>query len=106
MLVYHQRHDVFEIKVIDIPQAYVGLHGRIILLISRRALRLLSASELQAVVAHEIAHDFFWGEFQLALKNGDVPLRHQLELQCDGVAALTLIALGMDPLQLNTPCGS
>jgi len=101
VLVYHQRHDVFEIKVIDIPQAYVGLHGRAILLISRRALRLLSVSELQAVVAHEIAHDFFWGEFQLALKNGDLPLRHQLELQCDGVAVLTLIALSMDALHLN-----
>ena len=101
VLVYHQRHDVFEIRVIDIPQAYVGLHGRAILLISRRALHLLSASELLAVVAHEVAHDFFWGEFQLSLKNGDLPLRHQLELQCDGVAVLTLIALNMDPLHLN-----
>jgi hypothetical protein len=101
VFVYHQRHDVFDIKVIDIPQAYVGLHGRAILVISRRALRLLSASQLQAVVAHEIAHDFFWGEFQLTLKNGDLPLRHQLELQCDGIAVLTLIALNMDPWHLN-----
>ncbi len=99
--ILHQRHDVFEITVIDIPQAYVGLHGRAILLISRQALRLLSALELQAVVAHEIGHDFLWGEFQLALKDGDLQLRQQLELQCDGVAVLTLIALEMDPLRLN-----
>ena len=102
VLVYHQRHDVFEIKVIDIPQAWIALHGRAILLISRQALRLLSAARASSVVAHEIGHDFFWGEFQLALATGNTSMRQQVELQCDGIAALTLVAIGVDPAHLGS----
>ena len=102
VLVYHQRHDVFEIKVIDIPQAWVALHGRAILLISRQALRLLSPLELQAMVAHETGHDFLWDEFQLADASESATMRQQVELQCDGIAALTLVAIGVDPAHLGS----
>ena len=61
LLVYHERQGLFDIKVIDVPQAVVGLHQRAVLLISRPALRLLSASELQAPVAHEIGHETLEG---------------------------------------------
>ena len=97
VLIYHERDRVFEIKVIDLPQAYIGLHARVILLVSRPALKVLTASELQAVGAHEVAHDFFSGEFEQA-PHGSA--RQQLELQCDGIAALTLEALGLDPTRL------
>ena len=60
VLIYHERDEVFDIKVIDVPQALIGLYARVILLISRPALALLTPSELQAVAAHETAHDFFW----------------------------------------------
>jgi len=102
VLIYHERDEVFDIKVIDLPQGLVGLHARAILLISRPALALLTTSELQAVVAHEIAHDFFWGEFEQAMGRQDGPARQQLELQCDGIAALTLVVLGLDPTRLLT----
>ena len=56
VLEFHERDRVFTIKVIDVPQAYLGLHAATVLVISRRALKLLSTPELQAAVAHEIGH--------------------------------------------------
>jgi hypothetical protein len=97
VLIYHERDQVFDIKVIDLPQAYVGLHGRAILLISRPALAVLTAAELQALIAHELGHDFLWREFEQG-RSG--PARQALELECDGIAALTLVALGLDPTRL------
>jgi len=97
VLIYHERDQSFDIKVIDLPQAFIGLHERAILLISRPALKVLTASELQALGAHELAHDFFWGEFEQA-PHGNA--RQHLELQCDGIAALTLVALGLEPTRL------
>jgi hypothetical protein len=101
VLLYHQRHRTFDIKVIDIPQALVGLHARTVVLISRPALTLLSAAELQAVIGHEVGHDYFWGEFELAQRRADRRARQQVELQCDGVAVLTLVALGVDTMGLT-----
>jgi hypothetical protein len=99
VLIYHERDQSFDIKIIDLPQAFIGLYERAILLISRPALKVLTASELQALGAHELAHDFFWGEFEQE-PHGNA--RQQLELQCDGVAALTLVTLGLDPTHLLT----
>ena len=96
VLAYHERAQVFETKVIDVPQAVVALHQRTVLLISRPALRLLSGAELQALVAHEIGHDYFWGEFERTLALGDRKRRQELELKCDGIAVLTLVALRLD----------
>ena len=41
-------------KVVDLPRARIGLYARSILLVSRPALNLLTAVELQAVAAHEL----------------------------------------------------
>jgi Zn-dependent protease with chaperone function len=38
----------------------MGLYGRAVLLISLPALRLLRAEQLEALVAHEIAHEYWW----------------------------------------------
>ena len=46
------RREWYEIKVIDLPQAAVGLHARAVVLISAPAIALLSTAELQAMVAH------------------------------------------------------
>lgn len=100
VLVYHERAQVFETKVIDIPQAAVALYERAILLISRPALRLLSGAELQALIAHEIGHDYFWPEFERTLAHGDRRGRQELELKCDGIAVLTLVGLTLDPAHL------
>jgi hypothetical protein len=100
VLAYHGREQVFDVKVVDVPQALVGLYDRAILLISRPALSLLSAAEIQAVGAHEVGHDFFWGELEQARQRHDWQARQQLELQCDGIAALTLVALHLPPARL------
>jgi hypothetical protein len=86
--------------VIDVPQAAVALHQRAVLIISRPALRLLSGAELQAMVAHEVGHDFFWAEFERTLAQGDRRGRQELELKCDGIAILTLLVLRLDPVRL------
>jgi len=100
VLAYHERALIFTTKVIDVPQAAVALHQRAVLLISRPALRLLSGAELQALVAHEVGHDYFWAEFERTLAEGDRRGRQELELKCDGIAVLTLVALRLDPARL------
>jgi hypothetical protein len=97
VLVYHERAHVFETTLIDVPQAAVALHDRAVLLISRPALRLLSGAELQALVAHEIGHEYFWADFELTRSRRDRLGRQELELKCDGIAVLTLVALALDP---------
>jgi Zn-dependent protease with chaperone function len=100
VLRYHGREDVYETKLIDVPQAAVALHARAVLLISRSALGLLSAGELQALVAHEVGHEFFWQEYERARQWRDARALQELELKCDGIAALTFMALGLDPASL------
>jgi hypothetical protein len=100
ILAYHERHQVFDVKIVDAPQAGIGLHGRAILVISRHAMSLVSSEELQALAAHEIGHDFFWAEFVQAERRSDALGRQELELRCDGIAVLTLTAMGLDPTRL------
>jgi hypothetical protein len=101
ILAYHGRAQVFETKLIDLPQAAIGLHGRAVILISRPALRLASAPELQALVAHEIGHEYFWHEFEQSSAQSDKQARQELELKCDGIAVVTLVALGLEPGHLT-----
>jgi hypothetical protein len=97
ILIYHKREDVFEARVIDLPQAAVVLYARSIVLVTRPALRQLSALEFQAIVAHEIGHEYFWDE-ELHLRiQRNSNARRELELRCDGIAILTLLRLNLDP---------
>lgn len=101
ILTYHERDGVIESRVIDVPQAFVGLHAQAVLLISRRALRLISQTELQALAAHEIGHEYFWAEYERARDANDALRLQELELKCDGIAALTLTHLRLDPFSLD-----
>jgi hypothetical protein len=95
VLRFHARDDVYQVKVIDVPQAWMGLHGRAVLLISLPALRLLAAEQLQALVAHEIAHEYWWDEWETARHGSDRVRLRSLEGLCDALAALTLTGLGI-----------
>jgi hypothetical protein len=97
VLIYHERDHMFDLDVIDVPQAFIGLRARVILVISRPALKVLTASELQALIAHELGHEFLW-----ATRDEIQPgrARQELELKCDGIAALTLLTLGLDPMRV------
>jgi predicted Zn-dependent protease len=95
-----RRESVYEITVIDVPQAAIGLHGRAVILISEPALTLLDADELQALVAHEIGHEYVWTERERAFQLADRSRLQDLELMCDGIAIVTLHGLGMDVSRL------
>jgi hypothetical protein len=56
--------------------------------------------ELQALVAHEMGHDYFWSDYQQARERRDQRALREVELKCDGIAALTLVALGLAPTAL------
>jgi predicted Zn-dependent protease len=93
----HGRDGEYVIKLIESRQARVALHERFILLLTDTALRMLSAAELQAVVAHEIGHEYVWGEYEAAKREGTWAKVRELELVCDGVAMVTMARIGSDP---------
>jgi hypothetical protein len=101
ILQYHERRGVYAIKVIDTPQIAIALHARAVLLLSRTALQTLSASEVRAMVAHEIGHEYFWPEYERFTRERDPRARRVLELKCDGIAGLTLVALNLDLSSLH-----
>lgn len=102
VLRYHERDSVIEIRVINLNWFYIGLQARAVLLISEPALRQLSIVELQAAVAHELGHEYFWTEFMEAREQKKVEMMREIELRCDGIAVITLQQLGIDPLKLVT----
>ena len=83
-------------------EAFVRTQGRAVLLISEPALNLLPAPELQAVVAHELGHEYFWVEFMEARQQKKHELIREIELRCDGVAVIAMLRLGLDPAKLDS----
>jgi hypothetical protein len=102
ILQFHDRMQIIEIKVIDVPQAAIALYARSIVLASRPALRELSAAELQAIVAHEMGHELFWAEYEQARERKNTRVLQEIELKCDGVAVVTMLALRLDLKMLES----
>jgi hypothetical protein len=94
VLELHGREAVYVIKVVEVPQAAVALHARTVVLVSEPALELLDSAELQALVAHEVGHEYFWNEYHRARRDDDRSRLRTLELLCDGVAIVTLRGTG------------
>jgi Peptidase family M48 len=99
-LKFHDRDTIVDVKVLSLPHAFVGLQGRAVLLISDPALNILSTEELQAVVAHELGHEYFWGELTEARQQKALETMREIELRCDGIAAIALVQLGIDPARI------
>ena len=55
-------------KVVDVDSAFVGLYYRTVVLVSAKALALLDAEELTALVAHEMGHDADWDAYVFAMQ--------------------------------------
>jgi hypothetical protein len=68
VLALHARNDVYVVKVIDVPQAWTGLYGRGVLLISAALLNVVSSGELQALVAHDLTR------YSMPLRSSDVTI--------------------------------
>lgn len=98
----HGRASVYVVKVIAVPEAVVALHARCILLISEPGLAIWSTEELQALAAHEIGHEYVWDKYYDARAGNRREELQQLELYCDGISILTLIAAGVDPSNLTS----
>jgi len=97
----HDRSGMIAIKVIDVGHAFVGLHARTVLLLSRDALALVTPEELQALAAHELGHEYLWNDYQAAMASKAHARIQELELVCDGIAVMSLAALGVDPAHLG-----
>lgn len=96
------RDGIYEVRIIAVPQAWTGLHQRAVLLISRPALDLLTSEELQALAAHEIGHEYIWGQYTRAKVGKDAKRLRELELICDGIAVVTLTRMGIQPERLGS----
>ncbi len=96
ILHYHERADFIEAKVLRVRQATVALLAGAAVIITEPTLELLSAEELQAVVAHELAHEYFWNEIEPARERSPQKLQ-EIEMRCDGIAIITLVRLGLNP---------
>lgn len=102
ILRYHERDSVIEIKVVSLPELFIGLQGRAVLLISEPALNMLPVEELQAVVAHELAHEYLWKQLMEAREQRAHEVIREIELLCDGIAIITLLRLGLDQEKLES----
>jgi len=96
----HGRDSDYVFKVFESDQARLAIHARFVVLVPDTALKLLTSSELQAVVAHEIGHEYVWEEYDQAKKRNDWSRLRELELFCDGVAILTLVRIDVSPSAL------
>jgi hypothetical protein len=97
----HARDAIYAVKVVDVGPMTTALVARVVLLISRPALDFLDADELEALVAHEVGHEYVWDEFETAARVKNANRQRQLELVCDRVAAQTLLRLGISPARLT-----
>lgn len=98
VLEYHERAAV-EVKILHfpIPLAWAGFLEGAAVVVSEDALDLLTAEELQAVIAHELGHEYFAAEFESARKNKQWNKVKEVELRCDAISIITMKSLGLNP---------
>src|SRR5262249_17188920 len=97
VLEYYGRRSVVDLLVVRMGQPIVLFLAGAAVVISEEALGLLSAKELQAVVAHEMGHEYFWNEWQTGGLNNEYEKMQEIELRCDGMAIVALSQLGLEP---------
>ena len=96
VLDYHERSSI-QVKILRLGLAWVGFLEGAAVVISEEAIDLLSAEELQAVIAHELGHEYFAADYDLARKNGQYDIVKEVELRCDAVSIITMKSLGLEP---------
>jgi hypothetical protein len=96
VLTYLERDFTIEVKLLRVDLAWAGLLEGAAVLISPAALDLLAPAELQAVIAHELAHEYFAREYEVARMGKDYETVREIELRCDAVAIVTMSRLGLD----------
>jgi hypothetical protein len=95
VLTLFDRQQTVIVKIVPLPWAAIAFHARCVLIIANSALDALTASELQAIAAHELAHEYLWQEYYAARSGGDVENLQRIELICDGIAIAALARLSV-----------
>jgi Zn-dependent protease with chaperone function len=96
VLEYLERDTVVEVKILRLRLAWAGFLEGAAVLVSEEAIDLLTAEELQAVVAHELAHEYFSDEYEAARKNQRYDTVKEIELRCDAISIVTMKGLRLD----------
>jgi hypothetical protein len=96
ILAYHDRAGI-EVKILRLGLAWAGFLEGAAIVVSEEAVDLLTAEELQAVVAHELGHEYFAAEYEPARNNKQYDIVKEVELRCDAVAIITMKSLGLNP---------
>ncbi len=80
----HGRDGAYILKVVDNPQAHVAIYARFVVLISYAALQVVNAGQLQAIVAHEIGHEYVMEEYEAARQKPPSGIGAILRRNCHG----------------------
>ena len=96
VLDYHERSAI-EVRILRLGLAWAGFLEGAAIMISEEALDLLTADELQAVIAHELGHEYFAAEYDPARRDKQYDKVKEVELRCDGVSIITMKSLGLNP---------
>ena len=99
ILAYHDRAGI-EVKLLRLGLAWAGFLEGAAVVVSEEAVDLLTSEELQAVIAHELGHEYFAAEYEPARKNRQYDVVREVELRCDAVAVITMKSLGLNPNSL------
>ena len=74
------------------------IHANALITISSRSVKLAgSDAGLAGLVAHEVAHTYLSSSRVVDRLDDDDRCGREIELVCDGIAAATLLRLGLDP---------
>lgn len=99
VLEYHERSTI-EVNILRLGLAWAGMLEGAAVVVSEEAVDILTAEELQAVVAHELGHEYFAAEYEAARKSKQYDRVKEIELRCDALAIITMKSLGMNPSSL------
>lgn len=98
VLQFHHREGVVEYIIFRNSDPVVMTKAGAYIAISTRALEIASDDEaLSGVIAHELSHEYFAREFLDAYTNKNLEKLRKIELLCDAIATITLIAVKIKP---------
>lgn len=100
LLATAKRNGIYEVRVVDVPEAWTGLYESAVLLLSAPVLAILNAKEIQALAAHEAGHEYLAEEYKAARLANDTVRLHSVETACDAIAVMLLNQIGESPENL------
>ena len=96
ILAYHDRAGI-EVKILRLGLAWAGMLEGSAVVVSEEAVDILTGEELQAVVAHELGHEYFAVEYDSARQSKQYDKVKEVELRCDAIAVITMRRLRLSP---------